>query len=204
MTSKYGFPDIREALIEELKGAYPTKWEGFETAQILGEDVFGSPKPHPNAVLNLFLEQGVKFASPFAAYRAGLGSPSSLASEEPDATLQRSTLTSIIHGMGESRRLAVVAAHDIVYTGNREPCFERDCPLNAGVSRMDQRLEALNGVHQVVVARNELDMLTPPSFRDHICEGCAKQLEAEHLNWRKRFFWKRLPWLLGWSSWDGV
>ena len=53
MTAKYGFSDVREALVEHLKGAVPTKWEDFETAKILGENVFGLPKPHPNVVLNL-------------------------------------------------------------------------------------------------------------------------------------------------------
>jgi hypothetical protein len=81
MTTKYGFSDIREALVEDLKVAYPTKLEDFEAAKVLGEDMFGSPKPHPNAVLNLFLEQRIKFALPFAAYRAGLHGPSALASE---------------------------------------------------------------------------------------------------------------------------
>ena len=204
MTAKYGFPDIREALVGELKGAYPTKWEDFETAQVLGEDIFGSPKPHPNAVLSLFLEQNVKFASPFAAYRAGLSSPSSLASDEPGAMLSRSDLASIIHGMGELRRVATVAAHSIVYIGNLGVCFESDCVLHAGLNRMEQRIEALNTVYNAMVARNEVDMLAPPSLGNLICEGCANQLETKHLNWRKRFFWVRLPWLLGWTSWDGA
>ena len=73
MTTKYGFSDIRRQLIKDLKGAYPTRWEDFETAKILGEDIFGSPKPHPNAVLDLFEAQNVRFAIPFAAYRASIG-----------------------------------------------------------------------------------------------------------------------------------
>jgi len=72
MTTKYGLSAVREGLVEDLKAAYPTKWEDFETAKDLGEDAFGSPKPHPNAILNLFLEQRIEFALPFAAYRAGL------------------------------------------------------------------------------------------------------------------------------------
>ena len=69
MTTRYDFPNIRGALVEDLKGAYPgTKREDFQTARVLGEDVFGSPKPHPNAVPNLFLEQKIKLASPFAVY----------------------------------------------------------------------------------------------------------------------------------------
>jgi len=85
MATKYGFTDVREQLIEDLNGAYPTDWDDFEVATVLGEEVFGSPQPHPNAVLNLFLEQKIMFALPFAAYRATLGGFPSLASDEPDA-----------------------------------------------------------------------------------------------------------------------
>jgi len=73
MTTKYGFSDVREGLVEDLKRAYPTKREDPRTEKVLGEDIFGSPKPHPNAVLNLFLEQNIKFALPLATYRAALG-----------------------------------------------------------------------------------------------------------------------------------
>ena len=205
MTTWYGFPGIREALVEDVKGAYPTKWEDFETARVLGEDVFGSPRPHPNAVLNLFLEQDIKFASPFAAYRAGLGTPSSLASDEPGAILPRSTLVSVIHSMGEIRRTANIAAHTIAYIGNLGVCTEEVCTLNAtSTSRPEQRMEALNKIYNVMVEKVEGDMLTPPSLRNCLCEGCAERLERIHLNWRKRFFWARLPRLLGWTSWEGV
>ena len=205
MTTKYGFPDIREALIEDLKGAYPTKWEDFETARVLGEDVFGSPRPHLNAVLNLFLEQDIKFASPFAAYRAGLGTPSSLASGEPGAILPRPTLVSIIQSMGEIRRMANIAAHTIIYIGNLGVCTEEICTLNAAsTNRPEQRMEALNKIYNVMVERIEGDMLAPPSLRNHLCGGCAERLERIHLNWRKRFFWAKLPKLLGWTSWEGV
>ena len=78
MATKYGFSDVREQLVDGIKGAYPTKWEDFDTTQVLGEAVFGSPQPHPNTVLNLFLELKVKIASPFAAYRAALGGLPSL------------------------------------------------------------------------------------------------------------------------------
>jgi len=50
MATEYSFSDIREGLVEDLKGAYPTRLEDFETAGVLGEDIFGSPRPHPNAV----------------------------------------------------------------------------------------------------------------------------------------------------------
>ena len=73
MVTRYDFFDVFEQLFEDLEGAYPTRWKDLETATILVEGIFRSPKPRPNAVLNLFEEQGVRFAIPFAAYHVSLG-----------------------------------------------------------------------------------------------------------------------------------
>ncbi|KAF9649249.1 hypothetical protein BDM02DRAFT_3186425 [Thelephora ganbajun] len=204
MATKYGFSDVREGLVEDLKGAYPTKWEDFETAKVLGEDVFGLPKPHPNAVLKLFLEQRIEFALPFAAYRAGLGGPSALASDERGTVLPRLTLASIIDGMGKMRRVGIVAAHSIVYVLNMGVCSESACSLNVGINRTEQRIEALNKIFNVMVGRDEGDLLSAPSLGNIVCADCAKRLEATHLSWRKRFFLAKLPSLLGWGGWEGI
>ena len=203
MTSKYGFPDIREALVDELKGAYPTKWEEFETAKVLGEDVFGSPKPHPNAVLNLFLGQQVKFALPFAAYRAGLGGPSTLASERPGVTLPRLTLASIIHGVGGVRRAMTYAMQTLVFTRDPEVCSERACAMYLGVTSTE-RTEALKTISGVIVKRSEGDPLSPLSFENLLCANCARPLVSAHREYRRRLVWERLPNLIGWESWEGV
>jgi len=195
MTAKYGFSDIREALVEDLKGAYPTKWEDLETARVLGEDIFGSPKPHPNAVLNLFLEQKIRFALPFAAYRAGLGGPSALSSEKPGAALPRPILASIIHGMGGMRRAMIYATQTIAHTRVLGACPERACILNAGINPAKRRMEALE--------KSE-DMLSPLSLGNILCADCAGRLESIHRIYRKRFVWARLPSLLGWGGWEGV
>ena len=71
LATKYGFSDVRDGLVGDLKSSYPAKWEDFRATEVLGEDIFGSHKPHPNAILNLFLEQKITFGLPFAAYRAG-------------------------------------------------------------------------------------------------------------------------------------
>ena len=203
MTTKYGFPDIREALVEELEGAYPTKWEDFEMAKVLGEDVFGSPKPHPNAVLNLFLEQRVIFALPFAAYRAGLGNPFALASERPGATLPRLTLTSIIHGTGGMRRAMTYAMQTLVFTRDPEVCTEKTCVMDLGVTHTE-RTEALKKVSGVIVEKSEDDPLSPLSFENLLCVGCARQLVSAHRDCRRRLVWERLPNLIGWESWESV
>jgi len=56
MTAGYGYFNIRDQLFKDLKSAYPTKWEAYQAAEVLGESIFESPKPHPDAVLSLFLE----------------------------------------------------------------------------------------------------------------------------------------------------
>ena len=53
MMTKYSFSDARKILVEDLEDPYPTKWEDFETARGLDEDVFGSPRPHPNTTAAL-------------------------------------------------------------------------------------------------------------------------------------------------------
>ena len=203
MTTKYGFSDIREALIEDLKGAYPTKWEdfedGFEAANVLGEEIFGLPKPHPNAVLKLFLEQRIKFALPFAAYRAGLGGPSALASEGPSTVLPRLTITSIIHGMGGMRR----AMTSIAYTWELGACSERACLLNVGVNPTERRVETLK-ISDAMVRANEGDMLSSLSLGNPLCMDCAGRLEDIHRDCRKKLVWAKLPSLLGWESWEGA
>jgi len=205
MAAKYGFSDVREALVEDLKGPYPTKWEDFVAARILGEDVFGSPKPHPNAVLNLFLEQNIKFALPFAAYRAGLGGPSALVSNNPGTVLPRLALASVIYGMGVIRQTITHAAYGIVYGRDLGVCPDRSCILNVGVNPAGARREALNKISDVMPF-GEIggDMLSPLSLGTLVCVKCAKRLEKVHLDCRKALVWEVLPSLLGWGGWEGV
>ena len=204
MTTKYGLSIVREGLVEDLKAAYPTKWEDFETAGVLGEDKFGSPKPHPNAVLNLFLEQRIKFALPFAAYRAGICGPSALADDKPGMVLPRLILVSIIHGMGEIRRTMTHAAHGVAYVGNLRICPQRTCVLNFAADSAEQRAEALKKISDVIVKRSEGDMLSPLSLGNLLCAGCAKLPKSSHRGCQKQLVWTRLPSLLGLEGWEGI
>jgi len=206
MAIKYGFSDVREALIEDLKGAYPSKWEDFVAARVLGEDVFGSPKPHPNAVLNLFLEQNIKFALPFAAYRAGLCGLRALISDNPGNVLPRVTLASVVHGMGMIRQMMTHATYGFIYKRDLGVCPDRSCVLNAGVNHTGARREALNKIFDVMpFGEREGDMLSPLSFGTlRVCVICAKRLEKIHLGCRRELAWAALPSLLGWRDWEGL
>jgi hypothetical protein len=203
MATKYDFPDVRETLIEDLKGAYPTKWKDFETEKVLGENIFGSPMPHPNAVLNLLLEEKIKFALPFAAYRAALGGFPSLISDKPDTVLPRLTLASTIHGMEKIRHVMVRTSHSIVYSGNLRVCPRRTCVPNAGMDSMERRMEVLKKVFDVMVVQSKGDVLSSVSFGDLVCVNCVKLLEDAHLRFRERVVWEALPSLLG-RSWEDV
>jgi len=144
MTTKYGFSRIRDQLVKNLKGAYPTEWEGYQAAEVLGEDLFGSPAPHPNAVLNLFVTQNVGFAIPFAAYRASLGGFSALVSGETGIALPHHTLASTIHGRGEIQRIMTQAANTIAYKENiLSACPDKACALNLGIKSMERKMEVL-------------------------------------------------------------
>jgi hypothetical protein len=110
MTTKYGFSDIRDQLVHGIKGAYPTKWEGLGNGTVLGEDIFGSPKPHPNAVLNLFAENRAS-SSRYLLLPTELRwlvSPHST-SDEPGTVLSRLMLASTVNGM-ETLRIELFRA----------------------------------------------------------------------------------------------
>ena len=204
MTAKYGFSNVRETLIEDIKGAYPAKWEDFQAANILGEDIFGSPKPHPNAVLNLFLEQNIRFALPFAAYRTCLGGFSALVSDKPGTVLPRLTLASVIHGRGEMNRTTVLNAYGVLCLADPGVCTDGSCVLHAPVNPAEGRKDAINKIFDAILRGSEVDMLSPLSLGTLVCKNCAKWLESTHVDCRKEFIWAGLPSLLGWESWEGV
>jgi len=192
MTTKYGFSEVRNHLLKDLKGAYPTKWEDFWAAGVLGEDVFGSPKPHPNAVLNLFEAQNVRFAIPFAAYRASIGGFSSLMSDTADTVLPRRTLATTIDGMHILRSMASHLARLVAHGGDLERCFDESprCVLNA--RRIKEWNEALEKIYSSLVDEREGGVLAPPLLEDIVCTKCAKIIVAAHISWGS-ICWKKLP-----------
>lgn len=204
MATKYDFSDVREHLVEDLKGAYPTRWEDFEAAKVLGEDIFGSPKPHPNAVLNLFAEQNVKFALPFAAYRAALGGFSSLTSDKPGMVLPRLALASIIYGTEVIRGELAKFAHSVVCSMSLEECRDGACVVNTGISPPERRMELLNQIYDVMVKKGKGDVLSSLSLGNIACVNCAKTPEEAYHRWRA-VIWEGLPRIFGvGKSWEEV
>jgi hypothetical protein len=152
MTTKYGFSNVRDQLIKDVKGAYPTKWEVYRAAEVLGEDIFGSPKPHPNTVLIFLEEQNIRFALPFAAYWASVGGFSALMSDKPGTMLPRHTLATTTHGMHLISIFMGRAARIIAYEGNLGVCVDRICALSAGINpvTIGQREEVPKKPHRAI------------------------------------------------------
>ena len=192
MTTKYGFTDVRDQLIKDLRGAYPTKWEIYQATDILGENLFGSPKPHPNAVLNLFVAQNVRFAIPFAAYRASLGGFFVLMRGESGALLSPHTLASTIYGMEKTRSLMTHAAHEIAYKKNLPGCPDSACVLNVRTKSVERRIEALTRLHDLMIAERQGGVLSAPPLGNLACAKCADEIEAYHATWRSAC-WELLP-----------
>ena len=201
MTTKYGFSDVREQLVDGIKNAYPTKWEDFRTARVLGEDVFGSPKPHPNAVLNLFTEQNIKSALPFAAYQAALGGFPSLTNEEHGKALPRLALATIMFGAELIHSRFSRFAHSAVCSMSQEVCGENACLVNVDASL---RMGALDQIYDAMIKESKDDVFSPLSLEGFVCAGCASTLERAYEPWRARI-WEELPRVFGvGKSWEEV
>ena len=205
MATKYGFSDVREQLVHSLEGAYPTKWEAYQAANVLGEDIFGSPKPHPNAVLNLFLEQYVGFALPVAAYRATLRGLPSLISDEPGTVLPRPILASITRGMEVMRGGVFLSAHLIFCNTVQGECRGRGCAMNGDIHHPEQRREGLNEIYDAIIKKGRKgDILSPLSLGGTVCVSCAKAPERAYRLWCTTI-WETLPCIFGLGkSWEGV
>lgn len=203
MATQYGFSEVHEQLIHILRGAYPTNWEVYQTAEVLGEDVFGLPKPHPNAVLNLFLDQKVGFAIPLATYRAALGGFPSLLSNEPGATLSRFALAFTVYGMDTIRSEVSEFAHLIVCDMGLRECHEGECVVNGGVDSPHQRMEQLNKVYDALVKGGKGDVFSF-SLGDIVCPNCAGEPEQSYRKWCSTI-WENFPRIFGvGESWEEV
>ena len=193
MTIKYGFSDIRDQLLKDLKGACPTKWEVYQNAEVLGEDVFGSPRPYPSAVLNIFNAQNVKFAIPFAAYRASLDGLSSLMSEKSGTMFMRHALASTIYGRGENLRTMTQVAQTIVHKVKLlSVCRDKACILKVVIHSMERRVEEVAKLHDVMIGEREGGALSSPWFGDLACAKCTKEMEMSYATWC-RALWELLP-----------
>jgi len=202
-------PDLRAQLLETIRDAYPENFEGLDPSKTLGGDVFGGPKPHPNVVLNLFVQQKVTSALPMAYYMAVRGGSNSLmdARLPIGAMLSGQTLRCAISGLIALREMELKETDRIVFkTSNRVGCSSTDCPsrhsggpLGAEIIGAHQRIfDRIMG--SAVGGTRILQVLSASEFvedtESKFCQVCVGKMQAEHGEVRRKA-WAALPEVFG-------
>jgi len=192
MTTKYQFQVIRSQVLLDLLPAYPTQLSDYEGSSDLGEEVFKSPRPHPNSVLNLLLACGVTFALPFAYYRVCIaGDPASLDTSTEEIALPLDTLKTALRGQQRLKTDEVQLSKKVALRG----CDRWKCTGKY----VSSRVEVFNWIHPEVKQGGILERggFDGPGF----CPQCLEGFKSE-LSTAKKDTWENLPSYFGLSSWN--
>ena len=205
-------PSLRARLLKTVRDAYPETFEGLDPSKALGEDVFDGPKPHPNAVLNLFIQQTVTSALPMAHYMAARRGMDSLMDTRlsSSATLSGQTLRSAIRGLMALREMELKETNRIAITvkdpANGIGCSSPECPCWSarGVSdatiigACQQVFDRITG--SVVGGTRILQVLSPSEFTENsesrFCQVCMEKIQVAHAGVRRKA-WAALPEVFG-------
>jgi len=206
ITAKYELPTVRSQLLEVIHDAYPDTFEGLAPSKSLGEGIFSGPTPHPNAVLNLFVQQKLTSALPMAYYMASRRGLDSLMDRRlpQSAILSPEILQSVIRGFVTLREMELKETHRLIF-GSRtsRPCSSSKCPSfkTAG--------PRVSGAHQKIVdqitdsSQPGTKVLQVLSLAEicgddcHVfCKICVEGWEAGHAGVREKV-WTALPGVFG-------
>ena len=202
VTTKYELPTLRSQLVEIIRDAYPETFEGLVPSKVLGERVFSASTPHPNAVVNLFVQHKLTSALPMAYYMAVRRGPNSLAdARHPrSARLSPEILQVAIKGLIVLRDMELKETHRLIFgsEGSRS-CSRPNCPSRnqTGPGVSEARREVVDRIVDSVHSGTKL--LQVLSLREAcggdclgFCEGCAGRWEYGHADVRKKA-WAALP-----------
>jgi hypothetical protein len=212
VSTNYEMPNIRAQLLEIIYNAYPESFEGLDPSVTLGEGAFDGPEPHPNAVLNLFVQQNIRSALPMAYYMAARKGLDSLMDDRlpPNATLSGQTLRSAMRGLMALREMELKETHRIVFalkdTTTRTGCSSAYCPsrssngpLGTGNTEAHRRAfdritgSGVEGTRILqVLSVSELIGDMEPKF----CRACVEKVQVAHAEVRRKA-WAALPVYLG-------
>ena len=212
VSTNYEMLDIRAQLLENIRDAYPENFEGLDSSETLGENVFGEPKPHPNAVLNLFVQQNVTSALPVVYYMAVRGGLDSLMDVRlpSSATLSGQTLKSAMCGLMALREMELGGIHGIALAlgDTTEPacCSSMDCPsqnskgpLEVGTTGahwpiFDRIMGSTVGGTRIfqVLSASEIAGDT----ESKLCRLCVEKVQVAH-TWMRKEAWAALPEVFG-------
>ena len=210
MTAKYEMPAVRSQLLEVVRDAYPETFEGLAPSKPLGESVFSGRTPHPNEVLNLFVQQNLTSMLPMTYYMAVRSGPNSLVGNHLSrrATLPPNILQSAFRGLMALHEVELIETHRLIFepTGS-QPCSVSNCP-----SRTPGGPAALGAYRKVfgrIVGSSQsgTKVLQVPGFYEDcggylqcvgpgMCSNCVERWESGHAELRKKV-WAILPDVFG-------
>ena len=203
-------PTVRSQILEVVRDAYPETFEGLSPSKPLGETVFSGRTPHPNEVLNLFVQQKIASALPMAYYMATRRGANSLMDEHlpRNATLSSRILRSAIVGLMALREAELNKTHSLIFEANgSHPCSTSNCPLRTPTG--PAALAAYHKVfgHIVGSSQSGTKVLQVPEFYEDrdgeiqcvgpgVCSTCVDRWESGHAELRKKV-WATLPDVFG-------
>jgi len=205
ITAKYQMPTVRSQLLEVIRDAYPVTFEGLDPSKALGENVFSRSIPHPNAVLNLFVQQNLTSALPMAYYMAVRRGPDSLLDEclPASARLAPKVLRVAMKGLIVLREMELKETHNLILGPKGPHRSSSEC------SSCDVVGPRVSEAHQKVIdritdsSRSGTRLLQVLSLGDicggdyhGFCESCVKEWEYGHAGVRKKA-WTTLPGVFG-------
>jgi len=210
ITGKYEMTAVRSQMLEVVRDAYPETFEGLGPSKPLGESIFSGRTPHPNEVLNLFVQQKLTSALPMAYYMATRRGPNSLMDRNlpRNATLSPEVLQHAITGLMALREVERNETRRVIFEpkGSR-PCSVSNCPSRTPTG--PAAFEAYQKVFDRIVGSSRLGtkVLQVPEFYEDcggdvqcvgpgICSGCVERWESGHAELRKRA-WMALPGVFG-------
>ena len=180
-------------------------FEGLDPSTALGENVFSGPSPHPNAVLNLFVQQNLTSALPMAYYMAVRRGLDSLLDERlpESARLPPKILRRAMKGLLVLREMELTETRRLIF-GSRS-CSRPGCPSRDATGPGFS--EAYHKIADRIVGSVELHagtkLLQVLSLREicgddgfGFCKGCVEAWEAGHADVRKKA-WAALPDVFG-------
>ena len=213
ITAKYQIPAVRSQLLEVVRDVYPETFEGLGPSKQIGESVFSGQAPHPNEVLNLFVEQNLTSALPMAYYMATRRGPDSLMSGHlpRNVALSPGILRSAVRGLMALREVELNETHRLIFgPKGTHPCSVPNCPSR--IPTTPTALEAYQKVFDHIVSSSQLgtNVLQVPEFYEDcggdlqcvgpgICSSCVGRWESGHAELRKNV-WAKLPGVFGLKS----
>ena len=206
MAAKYEISTVRSQVLDVVSDAYPETFEGLAPSKLIGESVFSGPTPHPNEVLNLFVQRNLTSALPMAYYMAARRGLGSLMNRRlpTSARLSPEVLQVAIEGFVALREIELKETHRLILgSKGSHSCRLPSCPscntTGPGVSEAHRKV-----VDRIVdSARPGTKFLQVLSLREvfggdyfGFCESCVEGWEVGHVGVRRRA-WGVLPDVFG-------